>query len=172
MFVAGVTARTGCELVRANRHSSTLFYQKIREMIALELEDKSPFSGEVEIDESYFGSHRQGNRGRGAGGKIPVFGILEHGGKVYTKVIPDASSSSLIPLIKHKVLPDSIVYTDRWRAYDVLDVSEFHHFRINHSQLFLLIEKTISMALRTSGTKQNATCASTMVFQNSIFTYS
>ncbi len=32
--------------------------------------------------------------------------------------------------------PDSIVYSDCWRVYDMLDVSGFHHFRINHSKLF------------------------------------
>jgi len=33
-------------------------------------------------------------------------------------------------------VPDSIVYSDCWRGYSVLDVSDFHHFRINHSKLF------------------------------------
>ena len=32
--------------------------------------------------------------------------------------------------------PDSIVYTDTFRSYDALDVSDFHHSRINHSKLF------------------------------------
>jgi transposase len=136
MFVGGVTARTAAELVGVNRHSATLFYQKIREMIAYELDDDSPFDGEVELDESYFGGHRKGNRGRGAAGKIPVFGILKRGGKVYTKVIPDASSKTLMPIITHKILPDSIVYTDCWTAYNAIDVTQFQHHRINHSELF------------------------------------
>lgn len=140
MFVAGVTARTAAELTGVNRHSATLFYQKIRQMIACELEDESPFMGEIEVDESYFGGHRKGNRGRGAQGKIPVFGILKRGGKVYTKVIPNASKEAIIPLITNKVLPDSIVYSDNWRAYDALDVSEFRHLRINHYKEFVDVE--------------------------------
>ncbi|ACF30882.1 MafI protein [Neisseria gonorrhoeae NCCP11945] len=32
--------------------------------------------------------------------------------------------------------PDSIVYTDCYRSYDVLDAGEFSHFRINHSTHF------------------------------------
>lgn len=135
-FVAGTPARSAAELVGVNRKTATLFYQKIREMIAYELEDDTPFAGEVELDESYFGGHRKGNRGRGAAGKIPVFGILKRGGKVYTKVIPDASSKTLIPIITHKILPDSIVYTDCWTAYNAIDVTQFHHHRINHSKLF------------------------------------
>ena len=136
MFVGGVPARTAAELVGVNRHSATLFYHKLREIIAVELEDESPFDGEVELDESYFGGHRKGKRGRGAGGKIAVFGILKRQGKVYTKVIPNASSATLMPIITHKIRPDSVVYTDCWAAYNALDVNQFHHFRINHSQLF------------------------------------
>jgi len=136
MFVGGVPARTAAELVGVNRHSATLFYQKIRQMIAYELEDDTPFAGEIELDESYFGGHRKGNRGRGAAGKIPVFGILKRKGKVYTKVIPDASSATLMPIITNKIRPDSVVYTDCWTAYNAIDVTQFHHFRINHSELF------------------------------------
>ncbi len=137
MFVAGVPARTAAELVGVNRHSATLFYHKVRQMIAYELEDESPFHGEVEVDESYFGGHRKGNRGRGAAGKVPVFGILKRKGKVYTKVIADASSETLMPIIERKVLPDSIVYSDSWGAYNALDVSDFHHQRVNHSKTYV-----------------------------------
>jgi transposase len=49
------------------------------------------FGGEIEVDESYFGGKRKGKRGRGAAGKVPVFGLLNRGGKVYAKIIPDAS---------------------------------------------------------------------------------
>ena len=94
------------------------------------------FGGEIEVDESYFGGKRKSKRGRGAAGKIPVFGLLKRGGKVYTKIIPDASSATLMPIIERKVVPDSIVCSDGWKGYNVLDVSDFHHFRINHSELF------------------------------------
>lgn len=137
-FIAGATARCAGSLVGVNKSTSAYYFQRLREIIAynLDLEYADYFDGEIEVDESYFGGHRKGNRGRGAGGKVPVFGLLKRGGRVYTKVIPDASSGSLIPIIKQKVVPDSIVYSDCWRAYNVLDVSEFKHYRINHSKLF------------------------------------
>ena len=69
------------------------------------------------------------------GGESTVFGILKRAGKVYTKVIADASGKTLIPIIERKVLPDSIVYSDSWGAYNALDVSEFHHHRGNHSDV-------------------------------------
>ena len=65
-----------------------------------------------------------------------MFGILKRGGKVYTQIIIDAKSETLMPIIRCKIKPDSIVYTDYWRSYNALDVSEFKHYRINHSKLF------------------------------------
>ncbi len=67
---------------------------------------------------------------------MPVFGLLKRNGKVYTKIIPDTRGASLLPIIERKVIPDSIVYSDFCRGYNVLDVSGFKHYRINHSKLF------------------------------------
>ena len=137
-FVSGSTALTAARLCSVNRKTATYFFLRLREIIALELEAESEamFGGEIEVDESYFGGKRKGMRGRGAAGKIPVFGLLKRGGKVYTKIIPDASSATLMPIMERKIVPDSIVYSDCWRGYNVLDISDFKHFRINHSELF------------------------------------
>ncbi len=77
-FVAGATARTAADLVGVNRHTATLYFHKLRELIALRLAETEPWlSGEIEVDESYFGGSRKGKRGRGAAGKVPVFGLLK-----------------------------------------------------------------------------------------------
>lgn len=34
----------------------------------------------------------------------------------------------MLPIIRKQVKPDSIVYTDTYRCYDMLDVSEFSYF--------------------------------------------
>lgn len=135
-FVAGTTARAAALLVGVQANTATLFYQRLRQLIASKQESYL-LAGESEADESYFGGVRKGRRGRGAAGKVPVFGLLTRGGKVYTAIIPDAKASTLIPIIREKVLPDSIVYTDSFQVYDVLDVSEFHHRRVNHSKVFV-----------------------------------
>lgn len=62
--------------------------------------------------------------------------MLKRGGKVYPAIIPNAKTETLLPIIEEKVMPDSIVYTDTFKAYNALDVSSFHHLRINHSKLF------------------------------------
>ena len=135
-FVSGTTARTAAELVGVNRNTARLFYHRLREIIASKQLKEKPFEGEIEVDESYFGGKRKGKRGRGSAGKVPVFGILKRGGKVYAEVIPNASRETLFPIIKEKIVPDSIVYTDTFRTYDTLSVVGFRHERINHSLLF------------------------------------
>ncbi len=136
-FVAGVAARTAAELTGVNRNTAILYFHKLREVIAARLAEDAPFlDGEIEVDESYFGGARKGKRGRGAGGKVPVFGLLKRGGKVHAVMIPDAKSLTLMGIMRERIRPDSIVYTDSFRSYDVLDVSEFHHHRINHADRF------------------------------------
>lgn len=136
-FVGGVTARTAADLLDVNRKSAAYFYHRLREIVAREIEASSPVDGQIEVDESYFGGHRKGKRGRGAAGKVPVFGILKRGGRVYTVMIPDTQRETILPIIRKKIIPDSVVYTDSYGVYDILDVSEFHHFRINHTDTFV-----------------------------------
>ena len=135
-FVAGTTARAAAMLVGVQANTAIRFYQWLRRLIASQVE-RYELSGEVEVDESYFGGVRKGRRGRGAAGKVPVFGLLKRGGKVYTAIILNAQAATLLPIIREKVRPDSIVYTDSFQVYDVLDVSEFHHRRVNHSKVFV-----------------------------------
>lgn len=67
-FCAGVTARAAAEVSGINRNTAILFYHKLREVIfvALAAESHELLAGEIEVDESYFGGHRKGKRGRGA----------------------------------------------------------------------------------------------------------
>jgi len=135
-FVAGSTARTAAVLTGVNKTTAAYYFHRLRQLIYQATEDATPFSGEVEVDESYFGGRRKGLRGRGAAGKVPVFGLLKRGGKVYAKVINDVKSTTLQAIMEKKIVPDSIVYSDTFPSYNVLDVSAFKHYRINHSKLF------------------------------------
>jgi len=135
-FVAGTTARTAAALVGVNKSTAAYYFQRLRQLIFASIDEQPSFHGEIEVDESYFGGRRKGKRGRGAGGKVPVFGILKRGGKVFTKEIPDIRSATLMTIMEAKIVPDSIVYTDSLHSYNVLDVSAFKHFRINHHESF------------------------------------
>lgn len=134
-FVGGMTARASAEVLGIQANTAIRFFMMLRQLIASNLPSYE-LSGEVEADESYFGGVRKGTRGRGAAGKVAVFGLLKRGGKVYTAIIPNAKTETLLPIIQEKVTPDSIVYTDYFTSYNALDVSGFYHRRINHSKLF------------------------------------
>jgi len=83
----------------------------LRTKIALKQQSRSEqFCGRIELDESYFGGIRKGRRGRGAAGKVAVFGLLKRGGNVYTQIIDDAKTETLLPIIREKIMPDSIVW--------------------------------------------------------------
>ena len=94
-FVAGATARAAGEMVGVNRNTAASYFMRLRRLIASHLPSYR-LSGEIEADESYFGGVRKGKRGRGAAGKIAVFGLLKRNGRVYTAIIPDARTETLL----------------------------------------------------------------------------
>ena len=99
-------------------------------------EQESPLSGTVEVDESYFGPHRiRGKRGRGAGEKTIVFGVLKRDDRVFTQIVPDASKASLQKVIRGRVSLDSVIHSDGWVGYDgLVDVGYAKHYRVKHSK--------------------------------------
>ncbi len=137
-FILEVTARSAANLLSIQSNTAILFFRKIREVIFAHLQEESKelLNGQIEIDESYFGGTRKGKRGRGAAGKVVVFGMLKRHGKVFTVIVPDTSTSTLMPEIVNKIKLHSVVYTDSYRSYNALDVSGFKHHRINHAEKF------------------------------------
>lgn len=63
-FALEVPASRDAKAMNINRHTAQRIYQIIRQCLAKECEFESPFGGEVECDESYFGGRRKGRRGR------------------------------------------------------------------------------------------------------------
>src|SRR5512135_2800129 len=86
------------------------------------------FRGEIELDESYFGGRHKGKRGRGAAGKVPVFGILERNGTVKVEVVRNVTAQSLLGMTIKTVRRGSIVYTVKFRGY--------RHLRVDHGKRF------------------------------------
>lgn len=136
MFCSDICALTAAELARVNKHTTHQLYGRFRaRVVQLTLEQSMPFTGEVEIDESYFGARRvRGKGGRGTSGKIPVVGLLKRGGCVCVKIVDECSRDSLRPIIKGQVLTNSTVYTDGWRPYDGLVLDGYRHHRIHHHE--------------------------------------
>jgi transposase len=118
-----------------NRKTVLQRYTALRAVMAQESEAAwAPLTGEIEVDESYFGGVRKGKRGRGARGKIPVFGLLQRRGEVRVVFPAHLDKPALQGAIKQHVEPLSWVYSDGYRAYDQLDLEGFHHVRVNHEE--------------------------------------
>ena len=134
LFAMDLTATDAAQLSGVSVRSVNAVYQRIRIRLARQCAAQSPFSGELEADESYFGPKRiRGKRGRGAGGKTIVFGLLKRGDCVYTEIVADASKATLQAIIRGKVDPNSVIHTDGWRGYDgLVDLGLDKHFRVNH----------------------------------------
>lgn len=109
----------------------------IRRAILVTDTESFTLSGEIEMDESYFGGRRKGKRGRGAAGKVPVFGILERGGKVRVEVVHDVQGETLLEMAIKKVKRGSLIYTDKFRSYNGLITYGFKHRRIDHGKRFV-----------------------------------
>ncbi|MCX8012296.1 MAG: IS1595 family transposase [Desulfobacterota bacterium] len=97
---------------------------------------KELLSGEIELEETYFGGKRKGRRGRGALHKVPVFGILERNGKVKVEVVKDVSAKSILEMTIKTVRRGSIVYTDKFRSYDALMFCGYRHLQVDHKKTF------------------------------------
>jgi len=136
LFALDLEATQITVLTGLNRNTINRYLRGIRQRIAEYCEAQSPFSGEVEVDESYFGAKRiKGKRGRGAFGKTAVFGVFKRNGHVYTEIVPDCRKNTLQAIIRGRVELGSIVYSDGWRGYNgLVDVGYGKHLRVDHGR--------------------------------------
>ena len=134
-FALDLTANRTASLTGLTHKSINQIFLKIRLPLAQDCQRASPFSGEVEVDESYFGARRvKGKRGRGAAGKTIVFGIYKRNGKVTTEIVPNVQKKTLQAIIRGRVSIETIIHSDSWRGYNgLVDLGYPKHFRVNHS---------------------------------------
>ena len=135
-FSLDFTATNTANLTKISRNSVNKIYSQIRQKILLySNSEQEKFSGELELDESYFGAKRvRGKRGRGAAGKTPVFGLLKRDGKVFVQIVKNCTRAELMPIIQGKILEGSTINTDGWKAYDGLILNGYSHHRVFHSK--------------------------------------
>jgi transposase len=133
-FALDLTATQTAQMTGVSVRSVNPLFLRLRKRLAEECRRCSPFQGELEADESYFGPRRvRGRRGRGAGGKTIVFGLLKRGDQVYTEIVPNASKATLQAIIRGKADLESVLHTDGWRGYDgLVEIGYDKHRRVNH----------------------------------------
>ena len=135
-FCLSSTAHHAHRVVRCSSPTAYRAFTEFRQtLVALAAEEKRPLLGELERDESDFGGRRKGRRGRGAAGKVAVFGILERAGKVYTVAVPDCKKETLMAKLRAATVKGSVFYTEEFVSYN--DVARFgKHVPVNHRETF------------------------------------
>ena len=115
-----------------NHRTALRMFRQIRGLMG---NGNATLFGAVEADETYIGGKRPGKPGRGAAGKTIVFGMVERGGKAYTKVTPDVKAKTLLPIIQDHIptAPDTIIYTDELRSYGRLGKLGYAHGTVQHA---------------------------------------
>ncbi len=89
-------------------------------------------SGDVEVDEMFFGGVKPGKRGRGADGKALVAIAVEQRvpkgyGRARMAVIPDATAPTLREFLLDHVERGSVVLSDAFRSYPLAVGDDFIH---------------------------------------------
>ncbi len=97
--------------------------------------------GVVEVDESFVGGKNRNrhknkkvrnSQGRAFIDKTPVLGMLQRGGKLMAKVIPNTKAETIIPIIEKYVKKGSTIYSDEWWAYKNLH-NNYTHAQVYHN---------------------------------------
>ena len=133
MFTLDITANRAAALTGLHHNTALAIYRLLRARMAELAQADCPFRGQVEVDESYFGPTRtRGHKGRGNPRKVPVFGILERGGRVHCQIVKNCSKTTLQAIIEGRVELSAEISTDGFRSYDGLVEAGFaKHHRIN-----------------------------------------
>jgi len=105
--------------------------KQIRGMLS---EDFGKMSGEVEVDESYFGGKSKGTRGRGAEGKTAVFGMVQRGGKLEARAVKNVKRNTILPIVADNVEKGTQVYSDEFNVYKALPAMGYAHDSVPHAE--------------------------------------
>lgn len=121
----GVTYKTAWRMAKLIREH----------MAAVDGDEPLGGAGEVvEVDETFVG----GKSDKGANwreDKTVVMGMMERGGDVMLKVVPDQTRWSLLPEIQKNVADGTEIHTDELRAYNnAIPVDRYTHKTVNHAK--------------------------------------
>lgn len=94
----------------------------------------------VQIDESKFNFNVKAHRGHAPSEPIWVFGIVDTSfrpARGYMRMVENRDRNTLVAIIREHVRPNTIIYSDEWRAYANIGELEFIHGTVCHKYNFV-----------------------------------
>ena len=134
LFVNDLDAQTIASLVKLNKNTVNRYLKLIRTRIAEFCETQSPLKDTIKVSEpDHYDSCIEDQRGHNSSKGLPIFGVFECHGKVYTEVVPDCDKATLKGIVRGLVDPDSIIHSDGWRNYNgLIDTGHNKLYCLNH----------------------------------------
>ena len=100
--------------IDVSQKTAWFMLHRIRE--GLSADDPDPFTGSVEVDETFIGGYVRG--GQGGRGKAIVTGAKERESKRITaRVVPDRTRPTMHDFVGATAVPTALVYTDELQSY-------------------------------------------------------
>ncbi len=121
-------------------------FKQIRTLLADD--DDGKLSGDVEVDESWYGGKPRAEDTRAKRTHIlkthrpVILAMVERGGRVRPLIIPDRGGRSIHMAVKQHVLPAAMLFTDEWDAYKSVAKGYRGHRRIKHKAHVYAIGET------------------------------
>ncbi len=133
----GISAKQLGREIGTTYKTAHRMFKLIRTLMA---DDGEPLSGDVEVDETAYGGKPRAAETRTMGDrrtrptwkKTTVLGMVERGGRVRARIVPNRGGVAIKGQMHEHVLPASMIFTDEWPLYNGTDKVYRGHKRIKH----------------------------------------
>lgn len=109
---------------------------------------KMKLKGVVEIDETFIGG--KGELRTKLSRKTPVMALIEQGGNMKARVVPNVSFKNLGPVLREEVQKDAVICSDENTAYQTVNKEFKAHYTVTHSKYEYILRRPDGISVGTN----------------------